>query len=555
MMKQGREKKAKLDDARATPCGGKTLVWFRADLRTLDNAALTEATKAAHHRRAMDDKDEPGSDIEERDVKDERQQKAEEQSEPQAQPQPQPASVIGLWLMHVIDWQRHAVSAVQADLVIRAVQELVVTLRQRYAIPLYVHVLTDPSLATAFDTLSYSDFGSTRIDQVDKETGEDEAKGYGSTGRAAAIKRHQQELATARLAFAKWMVRFCKEHDVRGVFVNEQWEQDELQRDRVVRQALQAVDILWHSQAEQCLVPPGFVLTQANKPYSVFTPFKTQWLRVADQRFSQLVAPLSVPLSNVGLPSSDTQPSPSPLPLPSPSSPPLVIPGFEILDVALRERVRRDWPVDEASILARVDAFLLERVHGYKQSRDFPADPNATSKLSAYLAIGALSIRTLVFRLFLQHPFLFPTAAKLFFKPASNAVIVTSEMRESVATYLSELCWRDFYRHIMFFYPRVSRGQPFQAAAKRIVWRVGPEADADFVAWSVGRTGFPIVDAAMRQLRATGWMHNRLRMIVASFLAKHLLVPFSRRFTLDPPPPPNIYPNPNPFLLDRLASW
>jgi len=139
----------------------------------------------------------------------------------------------------------------------------------------------------------------------------------------------------------------------------------------------------------------------------------------------------------------------------------------------------------------------------------FRCRPNlsATSELSAYLAIGVLSVRQCLARLQLEHP-------EFMQSPSSGAF-----------GWFSQLIWREFYLHLLVMYPKLSKNQPFIDWTKRVQWR---QSEQDFTAWRQGKTGYPIVDAAMRQLNQTGWMHNRLRMIAASFLIKDLLINWRR---------------------------
>ena len=136
------------------------------------------------------------------------------------------------------------------------------------------------------------------------------------------------------------------------------------------------------------------------------------------------------------------------------------------------------------------------------RSRDFPAI-DGTSSLSAELACGVISPRQCL------------NAAL-----DANSGMIDAE-NTGATTWISELAWRDFYIHILDSFPRVSKGRAFKPETEFLQWRNAPE---DLAAWCEGRTGIPIVDAAMRQLINTGWMHNRLRMIVAMFLSKHLLI-------------------------------
>ena len=154
----------------------------------------------------------------------------------------------------------------------------------------------------------------------------------------------------------------------------------------------------------------------------------------------------------------------------------------------------------EAEALRRLHAFLDQGVLDYGETRDFPAMAG-TSVLSPYLAAGIISPRQCVAAL----------QQRLGGRPQSKA--------QPGFVWLNELIWREFYRHLLVLVPSLSMNRPFKPETAALPWSWDPDA---FAAWCEGRTGYPIVDAAMRCLNATGWMHNRLRMIVASFLTKDL---------------------------------
>ena len=156
----------------------------------------------------------------------------------------------------------------------------------------------------------------------------------------------------------------------------------------------------------------------------------------------------------------------------------------------------------EQAAQQRLSIFTAAAIDGYLDQRDFPAKPG-TSQLSAYLAAGVISVRQCL------HAAL-----------AANQGEFDSG-KPGVITWINELLWREFYTHILVGYPKVSRHRAFKPETEALAWRNAPK---DLLAWQQGRTGFPIIDAAMRQLLATGWMHNRLRMIVAMFLTKNLLI-------------------------------
>ncbi len=214
--------------------------------------------------------------------------------------------------------------------------------------------------------------------------------------------------------------------------------------------------------------PPGCITTGAGDPYKVFTPFYRSWRRH-------------------GLP--EPLPSPDVLP-PSPGLRGEGVPGREGLGGA-------DAPAEpaggESRALARLEAFLEERASRYHEQRDL-LGVEGTSRLSADLHYGCLSPRTVLARL--DHD-----------DPGHDA-------------FASEIAWRDFYGHVLHAWPEVVDTE-FNPVWRALPWEgEGPLFDA----WREGRTGFPVVDAAMRQLLATGWMHNRARMIVASFLCKDLRI-------------------------------
>jgi deoxyribodipyrimidine photo-lyase len=228
------------------------------------------------------------------------------------------------------------------------------------------------------------------------------------------------------------------------------------------------------------LHPPGAVLKADGAPYSVFTPFSRAWkaLPLPSVR-DVLVAPTRLP----------AVPDLSSLPIPDAPALPAAVP----------------FPPGESEAQRRLAAFVdgeEAAIYRYAEGRN-RLDLDGTSRLSPYLRFGMASARQAV-------------ASAL----AAAGAASSAQERKGAETWLDELIWREFFVHILYHFPRV-RGSSFRAEYDRIVW----ENDAGaFAAWCEGRTGYPIVDAAMRQLVETGWMHNRARMIVASFLVKDLLI-------------------------------
>lgn len=257
------------------------------------------------------------------------------------------------------------------------------------------------------------------------------------------------------------------------LYFNAEYPLNEARRDRQVRDACLANGIDCRIRHGDLIMPPGTVLTAAGAPYRVYTPFKRRWLQqLSDALLEPLPAPVPLaPRVTVAVPEPD---------------------ALADLDVVASAP---DWPAGEASALSRLDAFLAEKLDRYAGQRDFPGKA-ATSRLSPYLSVGAVSVRTCYHR-----------AATL---PGAAA-----------DPWLNELIWREFYRHVVSHYPHISMGRSFKPGMDALDWRHDPEG---LDAWQQGLTGYPLVDAGMRQLKESGFMHNRLRMITAMFLTKHLLI-------------------------------
>ena len=276
------------------------------------------------------------------------------------------------------------------------------------------------------------------------------------------------------------LVELAARTGARTLSFNEEYPWNERARDAAVTLACEAAGISVECHHGGTLLPPGAVLSNAGRPYTVFSAFKRRWLSVISRAAAE------------------------PLPAPPPQVRPQRM-GTRIparFDGVARGRVSGRWPGGATEALRRLSAFLAERVHRYDHDRDFPA-LDATSTLSPYLSVGSISARQCL----------------------EAAVDANGGRLRSgspgVLTWIDELVWRDFYRHVVAWFPHVSRGRAFRRPMDRLPWR---DAPGELDAWKAGQTGFPLVDAAMRQLAATGWMHNRLRMLTAMFLSKHLLL-------------------------------
>lgn len=270
----------------------------------------------------------------------------------------------------------------------------------------------------------------------------------------------------------------AKEINADHIYVNKEYEVNETHRDLLAYQRSQDLNIGWSSFDDKCVQAPGTVLNQQGEYFKVFTPFKKAWLK-------QVIWPQIVKTAAA-----------EPVAQLSNTAQQWLWSHNQAFDYPRVDS--SDYVVDFEGIRQQLRLFCHNTVNDYQTQRDFPAMAG-TSLLSPYLAIGAISPRQCMARL--------------------QAETKSGELSDGAATWLSEVIWREFYQHLMYFEPRLCKGDNFHQWARNIAWQ---HNDEHFQAWSQGRTGYPIVDAAMRQLNNTGWMHNRLRMIVASFLTKDL---------------------------------
>ncbi|MEY4766283.1 MAG: hypothetical protein RI907_2956 [Pseudomonadota bacterium] len=283
--------------------------------------------------------------------------------------------------------------------------------------------------------------------------------------------------------------RLAQALGVQAVYTNHDDEPAALARDAQVRGKLSEVGAALFTSKDHVVFERNEVLTGNDTPYGVFTPYKNAWLKKVDP-FYLKPYPVAVRAHKLAaIPASVC-------PVGQPRVPSLGDIGFEDpgeLKVAPGMSGAR----------ALLDDFL-DRMDRYDEQRDFPGI-KGPSYLSTHLRFGTISIREL----------------------AALAWPRAQAGSKGAQTWLSELIWRDFYHQILFHHPHVVKGA-YKRDYDKIKWAKGKQADAHYAAWCDGRTGYPLVDAAMRQLNQTGYMHNRLRMVVASFLVKDLGLSWQR---------------------------
>ena len=273
----------------------------------------------------------------------------------------------------------------------------------------------------------------------------------------------------------------CQRLKVNAVFANHDYEPQALARDAKVQALLEAQDTVFHTFKDHVIFERCEVLTLASKPYTVFTPYKNAWLKKIDSFYLKpyLIDEYAAVLAP--LPDSYQQGVPS-----------LQAIGFEKTNLHSLK-----IPTGVTGGAQLFDEFQ-SRMIDYGETRNFPA-VKGPSYLGVHLRFGTVSIRQL----------------------ARTGLEQQRAGSEGAAVWLSELIWRDFYAQILANFPHAAH-QAFKADYDKIQWDQGDDAKALFAAWCEGRTGYPLVDAAMAQINQTGYMHNRLRMVVASFLCKDL---------------------------------
>jgi deoxyribodipyrimidine photo-lyase len=279
-------------------------------------------------------------------------------------------------------------------------------------------------------------------------------------------KMHQQlaALQSSLQVFYSTPIDAFKElisaYTIEKVFTNTDYEQYSIDRDKAVEELLHQHNATLQSYKDQVIFEKQEIVKDDGLPYAVFTPYSKKW-KATMQSFHVKSYPTEKYFQNFL--KQNTEPIIS-----------LQAIGFN--------EAKNNFPLES------VDDLIIKK---YSEQRDFPA-VNGTSKLGVHLRFGTISIRELVQK--------------------------TMQLNE---VFLNELIWRDFYQMILWNFPHISVGKAFKKEYDLIEWR---NNEFEFQKWCDGKTGYPIVDAGMRALNATGYMHNRVRMIVASFLTKHLLI-------------------------------
>jgi deoxyribodipyrimidine photo-lyase len=272
---------------------------------------------------------------------------------------------------------------------------------------------------------------------------------------------------------------FAVEQKIEHVFCNNEFGFNEAVRDQNSKELLKINNIQFSSFNDQVIYDPGFLKTGQGKPFSVFTPFKRRWVENFEMNFLELES-LSKKSKNNSTIQTD----------------------LSALKFVKTHSANIDlWPAGEGAAQENLKNFLQSKAQFYSESRNSPI-LDGTSRISPYLALGILSPKRCILEGLKLNNFEFTSGNK------------------GICKWIDEIVWREFYRNIMHSFAKVSKNQPFQDYTNSIQWRFSSK---ELEAFHAGKTGFPIVDAGIRQMLSEGWMHNRLRMVVAMFFTKNML--------------------------------
>ncbi|KAH8105917.1 DNA photolyase, FAD-binding/Cryptochrome [Cristinia sonorae] len=328
---------------------------------------------------------------------------------------------------------------------------------------------------------------------------------------------------TPRKTLPERVLSIMTQWKVKNVFANIEYEVDELRRDIRVSELARNGGIQCTFLHDKCVIAPGLVQTKEGRGYSVYSPFLRAWLphlRDTPDPLSCLPSPVA---NHTSARCHDVYGSLFNHEIPD------AIEGLELRD-GDAEQMRKCWPAGENSAKEMLLRFLYTKSRGsqlgqvdpladgakapdknpkdsrvgkYKDARD-RLDADTTSRLSPYLAAGVISARECI-------------RATV----ALSGGKVDASRDTGIGRWVQEVVWRDFYTHVLAYFPRVSMGRPFQEKFANVNWETN---EKHLQAWKDGRTGVPIVDAGMRQANTMGWMHNRVRMITAMYLVKDLMI-------------------------------
>jgi deoxyribodipyrimidine photo-lyase len=285
------------------------------------------------------------------------------------------------------------------------------------------------------------------------------------------------------------LVQLAKAVHANCVYTEKRWEYGERKLEATVKKALEAEGIELKCYNASLLQPANQGTKTDGSPFLVFTPYWKSSVRQFETALRPILPmPLSMPTGDITLPHTPIE-------------------SLELMPrIHWYQHMQSEWNLSEAGGQALLDAFLNKAILNYKDDRNIPSI-QGTSKMSPYFHFGVMSVSDV-------------------FKQALDLrdTGLGAGAEASIQHFHSELGWREFAHHLLYYHPTMPR-EPLRESFKDFPWEMN---EAFLTAWQKGQTGYPLVDAGMRELWATGWMHNRVRMVVGSLLVKHLLIPWQK---------------------------
>lgn len=305
------------------------------------------------------------------------------------------------------------------------------------------------------------------------------------------------------------VVKFIRDNDISHVYANYEYEIDELRRDTDVAKQLQSDEVHFEVIHDQSVVDPGTLTTGSGGLHKVYTPYWRTWISEIKANGKEICKTHPAPSGNTdeqrrvledkGLFKAKVPPIPKEK-------------DFE--NDKDRQRIRKLWPVGYAAARKRLETFLTDKVDDYGETRSDPS-ADSTSRMSVYFNTGTVSMREVV-ELCAKH------------NGDSYDFGGGGKRNPGIAAWIREIVFREYYRQLISIAPHNSMGLPPSLKMANIEYKTGEEAEKLWKAWVDGKTGFPLVDAGMRQLKEEAWMHNRVRMNTASILRSNMLIDYRR---------------------------
>jgi len=299
----------------------------------------------------------------------------------------------------------------------------------------------------------------------------------------SSLQKHHADLLIMQGDSLSVIQQLVDEYDIRGVFWNRLYEPASIKRDSLIKQTLKQAGILCHSFQANLINEPHSVLNGSGKPYRVFSAY---W-RSCESSLEQSGEPLAAPEAIV---------------TPDMSAKDVSVEALQLMPkINWYQGMAEFWNPGEQGALQELHRFLQMTIDGYKEDRDIPS-VNGTSKLSPHLHFGEISPRQIVWSTNIHAP-------------------ATAKLEEHRYRFFAELGWREFAHYVLYHFPD-TQNHSLDSRFDTDGWVDASQLAVEIERWQRGMTGIPIVDAGMRELWHTGWMHNRVRMIVASLLCKNL---------------------------------